>query len=407
MIIIKFSGGLGNQMFQYALYKTFEKLNKKVKANTLFFNNKSLHNGYELDKVFKIDINYASEEEAFKGIISNYVEESTDKYFSFDKNILNLENGYLKGYWQNENYFKCNRELLLNVFDFRVNDTKNMIMLKEIQSSESVSIHVRRGDYLDFNDLFIGVASLEYYKDAINKIKNKVKKPKFFIFSDDFDWVKQNLELENSIFVDLNRANNSYKDMYLMSQCKHNIIANSTFSWWGAWLNRNANQIVIRPTRFWNKNPNGESIYCDEWIKGYEVKHSKEVEQEDNLKENYRSEKNYILSDIFNKKKYSIIENLDIEDEYVNYYMFRISVIKDNKEKIKYYFEKFISMIKSEDSKNNWDLYISAIFHFGEYNFGIKNYDKSYELFNQLNSLTNGQHNKANEYLERLQDISY
>ena len=90
MIIIKFSGGLGNQMFQYALYKTFEKLNKKVKANTLFFNNKSLHNGYELDKIFKIDINYASEEEAFKGIISNYVEESTDKYFSFDKNILNL-----------------------------------------------------------------------------------------------------------------------------------------------------------------------------------------------------------------------------------------------------------------------------------------------------------------------------
>ena len=141
---------------------------------------------------------------------------------------------------------------------------ENIKIASEIKNSESVSLHVRRGDYLN-EPMFNGICDVKYYDLAMQKIKHMVDSPVWFIFSNDISWCRKHFTQENVIFVDNNSGENSYRDMQLMSLCKHHIIANSSFSWWGAWLGEQQDAITIAPRR-WIKEGQSSDIICHNWI---------------------------------------------------------------------------------------------------------------------------------------------
>lgn len=276
MIIVKIQGGLGNQMFQYSLYRAFLEKKKDAKMDIRNYNISDFHYGYELNRIFNIRQNLASNKECKKlsgdkydrltlflkrvskfnvvrqkktHIIQNSIIEDGNS-FSFFKEIFNMDNVYLDGFWQNENYFKDISNIISNDFTFKGPlDNANGMFAELIKSTDSVSIHVRRGDYLQHSH-FSEAFDTSYYFKAIQYIESKIQKPTYFVFSDDIEWCIKNLVLENVYYIDFNVGMSSYNDMYLMSICKHNIIANSTFSWWGAWLNQNIKKIVISPIRW-------------------------------------------------------------------------------------------------------------------------------------------------------------
>jgi len=294
MIISRLNGGLGNQMFQYALGKVVSYLNK-----TNYFLDISLYDhqqevdtprSYELDLFSNIKATIAkktllekfTKPNKLKLLLNHYLKLNLQAYppkwirengHQFHPEILELKGDYLlDGYWQTEKYFKKYRNLILEDFVFpKKTSQKNRNIIKKITNSQAVSLHVRRGDYVSnkLTNAYHGAVSLNYYEKAINLIKKKVKNPLFIIFSDDPKWCKNNLPVpKNSIFVDHNKGKQSFEDMRLMSLCKHNIIANSSFSWWGAWLNQNSNKIVIAPgSWFKNKDSNTTDIIPSNWIK--------------------------------------------------------------------------------------------------------------------------------------------
>lgn len=271
MKIIRFLGGLGNQMFQYAFYKALQKRNSNVKADVQGFKDYNLHNGLELERIFNINLNKAS---AFTSNLY-YIHNRTWAYrklrtilnikkyykeepilFSFDPFFLeDPKPAYYWGYWQNEQYFKDIAEEIRVDFQFKNPlEKKNKDLLVQICQHNSISLHIRRGDYL--KDPFLGgLCGQDYYQHAINYIHLHVKSPKFFVFSDDILWCRENLTLPNITFIYWNKGSSSYVDMQLMSACKHHIIANSSFSWWAAWLNSNSDKIVIAPKK-WANDPN-------------------------------------------------------------------------------------------------------------------------------------------------------
>lgn len=180
----------------------------------------------------------------------NRLERETIESYLFDKKII-----YYSGVLYDSNLIEKIYKFLIKDFEFpKLTDVKNTEILKKIESCNSVSIHIRRGDYLN-HPLFGEICNKEYYRKAIKIIENKVKKPVFFIFSNDIEWVKENIKIDNeSYYIDWNlEEKDSYKDMQLMSRCKHNIIANSSFSWWGALLNTNKEKIVILPKQWIKK----------------------------------------------------------------------------------------------------------------------------------------------------------
>jgi hypothetical protein len=199
---------------------------------------------------------------------SHYIEK---KRASYDENITKLcRDLYLDGYWQNSKYFDKNRECILNSFNLKRGHQKNKVLKKylcQISESESVALHVRRGDYLlNKNQEHHGACDLDYYKKAILHMQGMTKNDcMFFIFSDDITWCRENFHfLNNKLFiVDTDKP---VYDLELMKNCKHNIISNSTFSWWGAWLNNFDRKIVIAPKVWWASYP-GETIALDDWIK--------------------------------------------------------------------------------------------------------------------------------------------
>lgn len=287
MIIVKVIGGLGNQMFQYAFYRNLKSKYSDVKLDISAFKTYSLHNGYELNKIFNIEEDIASEDEvnkllkipSNKGLLYKLKrkilkKERTyfiQKDFGYKLDFLKTENIYLDGYWQSEKYFRNSKDTILKEFTFKKDLTdKNKDMAELINGSNSVSIHIRRGDYITNPQALKvhgGICDIQYYKHSIDIINNRVKNPKFFVFSDDMAWVKNNLSLKDCVYVDWNKNQDSYIDMQLMSLCKHNIIANSTFSWWGAWLNSNGNKIVIAPQKWFNTNVNTTDLIPESWTK--------------------------------------------------------------------------------------------------------------------------------------------
>lgn len=287
MIIVKVIGGLGNQMFQYAFYRSLKSKYSDVKLDISAFETYDLHNGYELNKVFNVKEDIASENEINnllelpssrgplyklrKKIFKKEKKYFMQKDFGYKLDFLKTDNIYLDGYWQSEKYFSDSEDKILSEFTFKkklINKNKDIAEL--INSCNSVSIHIRRGDYITNPEALKvhgGICDLEYYKNSIDIINKKVKNPRFFIFSDDMNWVKNNLYLENASYIDWNKNGDSYIDMQLMSLCKYNVIANSTFSWWGAWLNLNENKIVIAPKKWFNTNANTTDLIPESWIK--------------------------------------------------------------------------------------------------------------------------------------------
>lgn len=269
MKIVKVEAGLGNQMFQYALYRKLSTIYKDVKIDISEYMIHNDHNGYELERVFGVKAKIATKEEVKKltSKKNNYYKE---KKFSYDEEVLNIDGDvYYEGLWQTEKYFKNIEGIIRNDFKFSSPLTgKNLEIANMIKERQAVSIHVRRGDYLN-SEVHRNVCSLKYYIKAVNYFKNKLNNPVFFIFSDDIKWSKNNIIIDkNTIYVDWNKGEYSYKDMQLMSLCKHNIIANSTFSWWGAWLNNNPGKIVIAPSKWFNYTwIDTRDIIPEKWIK--------------------------------------------------------------------------------------------------------------------------------------------
>ncbi len=284
MKIVKVIGGLGNQMFQYAFYKSLAEMGHEVKLDLGGFDYYHRHNGYELDKVFNLSYKEATREEVelfvsgIPGVISNIKKRFFNKKayverdISYKEEVFNIDGEvYYEGYWQSEKYFQCIRDLILKSYKFRVPlDGKNLDVSQKIQTENSVGIHVRRGDYITNYDaarLHGGICDTAYYMRAVKTIGEKVPNPTYYIFSDDKEWVKENLRIGNNLhYVDWNYGEDSYRDMQLMSMCKHNIIANSSFSWWGAWLNRNPEKIIVAPLRWFNKRE-AKDIVPQNWLR--------------------------------------------------------------------------------------------------------------------------------------------
>jgi hypothetical protein len=142
--------------------------------------------------------------------------------------------------------------------------------LATIEETNSVSIHIRRGDFLLEEEKFGNICTPQYYGKAITEIGRRVETPVFFFFSDDMKWVRENMRIPHPYYIDWNRGKDSWQDMFLMSKCKHHIIANSTFSWWGAWLNPSPQKVVVTPGRFLN-NMDTPDLIPDSWVKVYKV----------------------------------------------------------------------------------------------------------------------------------------
>ncbi|WP_443945511.1 alpha-1,2-fucosyltransferase [Pedobacter sp. AW1-32] len=288
MDVVVFFNGLGNQMSQYAFYLQKREIDKR----TEYIDFCRQHNGLELSRIFNINI----ETNAKKGILYvlfrfllteklklvnflknifkkrkiNIIKEKYD--YSFNKDYLMPSKSgitYYFGGWPSEKYFISVKDKVAKSFEFvKPEDEDNVTMLNKIKTENSVAIHIRRGDYLqgDNINIFGGVCTVTYFENAIKKIEESVINPHFFVFSNDIPWVKDNLNMKNSTYVTFNSGENSWKDMYLMSNCNHNIISNSTFSWWGAWLNKNPEKIVISPSRYLNNDVKTD-VYPDSWIK--------------------------------------------------------------------------------------------------------------------------------------------
>lgn len=275
---IIFSGGLGNQMFQYAFYLSLEDKGFNVCTDLSLYSFVKMHNGYELSSIFGL-LNEHKKNPIINAmnilllrILLKYKPKNIiylSHSFREDNVCIEKKYRYLYGYWQSEMYFINIKEKVKKIFEFKRVDIANIELAEIIKSKNSVSLHIRRGDYLN-NSIYSNICTDEYYDSAIRYILKNVDDPFFYIFSNDLNWTKEYLAKYsiNYNIVNLNNNINSYQDMFLMSQCKHNIIANSSFSWWGAWLNNNENKIVIAPRKWMNTEPFiYEDIVPEFWIK--------------------------------------------------------------------------------------------------------------------------------------------
>lgn len=285
MLIVKIYGGLANRMFQYSFYKSLLHVGKEVYTDTISFvpgwgfddvslkvtfPNVSLNDaGIELIKKFSSSRSLLGRVYLFLGLHkkTHYFEPT----YHYNRGLYDLKSDYyLEGYWQTEKYFIDIQEEIRNDFIFKeFTDQKNIDLLNKIENEESVSIHVRKGpDYK--KSITIGTCEIDYYNKAVDLIKEIIKNPRFYVFTDNKEWVKEMFQHFEYTLVDWNPVSGSsnYLDMQLMSHCKHNIIANSSYSWWGAWLNTNPDKVVIGPRRWFNKiNSHFDSsdILPDKW----------------------------------------------------------------------------------------------------------------------------------------------
>ena len=198
-----------------------------------------------------------------------------ERHYNVDPVILNFrvtKMVYLDGYWQSEKYFNDIEDIIHKEFTvkYKLNE-QDKSLVDKILNCESVSLHVRRGDNVTHPGSIKvhGICSMTYYKAAVDKMFENIKSPVFFIFSDDSPWIQKYMKLQYpSIYITHNSDDKNYNDLRLMSLCKNNIICNSTFSWWGAWLNKNSEKIVIAPKKFYqNSNINLKDLIPQSWIK--------------------------------------------------------------------------------------------------------------------------------------------
>lgn len=265
MIIVRIVGGLGNQMFQYAYAKALQQKGFDVRIDISKFKTYKLHGGYHLDD-YSIDLKTSGFIPTFLSLIK-IKKNIKEKSLLFDENLLKLSgNEFVKGYFQTEKYFTEIRAILLNQFVIKQELCNSTLSYsKKIKEHlNSCSIHIRRGDFISNQEAnsVHGTCDLNYYKKATALINTKYTNTHFFVFSDDIAWTKTNLKIDNVTYVDHKTI--PHEDIHLMSLCKNNITANSSFSWWGAWLNKNEDKIIIAPKK-WYINKENETV-CKNWI---------------------------------------------------------------------------------------------------------------------------------------------
>ncbi len=269
MLIVKFNGGLGNQLFQYAFFEYLRLNGQKVYADLSDYQYHYHHYGYEIEKVFgcrleragkkqiralAIDHDYLIVKCLEKVLRIKICKES--EFYELNR-ISVIEGGpieadtYFSGYWQNVHYVHSTENVLRKRLVFKEPMRgKDWEWFEQFKHRDTVSVHVRRKDYLQNKNLG-GICTEPYYMRAIDYMRARLYKPMFIFFSDDIEWCRDRFrEHMDTYYVDWNKGKDSYKDMRLMSLCKNNIIANSSFSWWGAWLNDNKDKIVIMPKRW-------------------------------------------------------------------------------------------------------------------------------------------------------------
>ena len=293
---LRLSGGIGNQLFQYSAGRSLaDKLNCDLKVDLSWFYSKrnlesniSPKRSYCLNHFNNTRFILSSD---YPNVIyekeRNYIRHKLQKMFGYPKHIYiektfpfydssinEVSKGmYLIGEFHSERYFKSNEKKIREDLKFTtpLNDANLELKSQILDVKNSVSIHIRRGDYLKppFNKKLV-TCTMEYYQNAANYISDKVSSSlNFFIFSNDPEWVKKNLNLDYKFtIVDINKEDYGHFDLVLQSLCSHNIIANSTMSWWAAWLNSNPNKIVVTPNKWYNsKRKKNSDIYQDNWIR--------------------------------------------------------------------------------------------------------------------------------------------
>lgn len=286
MKIVNILGGLGNQMFVYAMYLALRTVhpNEDIFLSRRSYKGYPLHNGYELDRIFCVDapeanltqlsrvaypfFNYKTWQlmRHFLPTRQHMVSGTTQIPFDYGE-VTRDDDAFYDGYWQNEKNFLPIRDKVIKAYTFpKFQDERNARLAEKLKMTRAVSCHVRRGDYL--NDPVYGVCSNDYYANAIAELENMVAPEMYCIFSDDIAWCKDNISSmigdKEIVFVDWNKGKDSFRDMQLMSMCHYNIIANSSFSWWGAWLNNHKDKVILAPEKWMNKPLVNDPI-CEDW----------------------------------------------------------------------------------------------------------------------------------------------
>jgi hypothetical protein len=295
MIIVRLSGGIGNQMFQYAAGRSLAALRKvPLKLDLSGFENTAPGDTkrYFALSTFTITADCAQPEEVreLRGMHGNRKAKTLQKFadrmvpvpfktsfhephFHYTPDLLRLgSNVYLDGFWQSEKYFRDARQIIQDEFNFRNPLTgNNAAMATNIANCTAVALHVRRGDF-ETNPVtnhYHGTCPPDYYQQAMVLVSRMVHNPHFFIFSDDPAWCRRNLDPSRAMtFVDHNSPDSADEDLRLMSLCSHAIIANSSFSWWGAWLIRNPEKVVVAPHTWFNKRDiNTDDLIPPTWLR--------------------------------------------------------------------------------------------------------------------------------------------
>ena len=242
MNIIWIDGGLGNQMFQYALALKMQSLGVQIKIDVTKYAQHHAHNDFELDQVFGIVCPFAkiSEIRRMGYVKANHWTEFLKKTplykktvynnesYRYDEQVLKLDGYYIEGYWQSEKYFQDIKEKIIDTYRFPEFPAGQNTWAERIQNSCAVSVHIRRGDYLQYPYLQ-NICTLKYYKKAMDYFRNKLsEKAEFYIFTNDFSWAEEQFTERDCHFVKGNTGRNSFRDMQLMSLCRHHIVANSS-----------------------------------------------------------------------------------------------------------------------------------------------------------------------------------
>ena len=288
MIIIRLKGGLGNQMFQYALYRQLKALGKNVKIDDVNGFKEDRQREPVLGEVFGIEYDRATPLEVTditdsrmdifnrirRKLFGRKSREYIDRIGRYDEEVLGLNDAYLNGYFQSDRYFTDNDVIMQLKNEFYIKPDQvftteeSWALYRDIQQTESVSIHVRRGDYLEPGtvETYGGICDTDYYKRAIDRMISEHPDSEFYVFTSDKEWCEKNVSGSRFHAVDTGEENEDAADLLLMSLCKHHILANSSYSWWSAWLNDEPDKTVLVPPR-WLNNEDNPDIYTEHMIR--------------------------------------------------------------------------------------------------------------------------------------------
>lgn len=286
MILCRLSGGLGNQLFQYAASRHLADVHQtELVLDTYWYEHMpklDTPRTFELAR-YPVRARKVTKSEALwcllhggrvtrrLGFLPRRWSHFSEKGLGFDAHFLRLpDNTYVDGYWQSFRYFESAAESLRSeLWPSAPLGDKDQVVAQTVRESQSISIHVRRGDYVSSTAAAQhGVCGLDYYRNAVQYMQNRDPAARFFVFSDDPMWTKKNLILPaDTYFVDHNDSSRAFQDLRLMSMCKHHITANSSFSWWGAWLSSAANKLVVSPKQWFADGRDTSSLSPADWVR--------------------------------------------------------------------------------------------------------------------------------------------